>query len=139
MIGWFMRTYLHQLVKILHSREKIQKCLTNITSKYFSILNNDPPPSWVAHITRDFLTCYSFSYYSSINYCNCFKTFSFSKNILQPGNLFLNGADIVLSVRSSMDFHCCWVNYISSQEEIQFLQALHFYHISSAQQPCFYW
>ena len=38
----------------------------NITSKYCSIFNNKPPASWVAHITRDFLTCYSCLYYSSI-------------------------------------------------------------------------
>ena len=31
----------------------------NITSKYLSIFNNTPPASWVAHITRDFLTCYT--------------------------------------------------------------------------------
>ena len=30
----------------------------NKTSRYFSILNNKPLASWVAHITRDFLTCY---------------------------------------------------------------------------------
>ena len=39
----------------------------NITSKYFSIFNNKPPASWVAHVTRDFITCYSCSYYSSMN------------------------------------------------------------------------
>ena len=38
----------------------------SITSKYFSIFNNKPPASWVAHVTRDFLTCYSCSYYSSM-------------------------------------------------------------------------
>ena len=31
----------------------------NITSKYFSFFNNKPTASWVDHITRDFLTCYS--------------------------------------------------------------------------------
>ena len=38
----------------------------NITAKYFSIFNNKPPASWVAHVTRDFLTCYSCSCYSSM-------------------------------------------------------------------------
>ena len=38
----------------------------NITSKYFSFFKNKPPASWVAHITRDFPTCYSCSYYSSM-------------------------------------------------------------------------
>ena len=37
----------------------------NITSKYFSFFNNKPLASWFVHITRDFLTCYSCSYYIS--------------------------------------------------------------------------
>ena len=45
----------------------------NITSKYFSIFNNKPPASWVAHITRDFITCYSCSYYSFMIEPTCFK------------------------------------------------------------------
>ena len=40
--------------------------MSNISSKYFSILSNVPPASWVAHITRDFLICYSYSNFSSI-------------------------------------------------------------------------
>ena len=46
----------------------------NITSKYFSFFNNKPPASWVAHITRDFLTCYSTSYYSSMLLEKCPNT-----------------------------------------------------------------
>ena len=38
----------------------------NIISKYFSFFNNKPPVGWVAHATRHFLTCYSYSYYSSM-------------------------------------------------------------------------
>ena len=38
----------------------------NITSKYFFFFNNKPPASWVAHIIRDFLICYSCSYYCSM-------------------------------------------------------------------------
>ena len=38
----------------------------NITSKYFRFFNIKPPASWVAHITRDFLTFHSCSYYSSM-------------------------------------------------------------------------
>ena len=66
MIGWFMKTYLHRPINILQflSRGKIQKF--NITSKYFSIFNNKLPASWVTHITRDFLTCCSSLYYSSM-------------------------------------------------------------------------
>ena len=36
----------------------------NITSKYFSLFNNNPPAGWATHIARNFLTCYSCSYYS---------------------------------------------------------------------------
>ena len=36
----------------------------NTTSKYFTFFNNKPPASWVVHTARDFLTCYSCSYYS---------------------------------------------------------------------------
>ena len=38
----------------------------NITSKYFNFFNNKPLASWVAHLARDSLTCYSSSYYSSM-------------------------------------------------------------------------
>ena len=40
-----------------------------ITLKYFSIFNNKSPASWVAHITRNFLTCYSGLYYISMSLC----------------------------------------------------------------------
>ena len=38
----------------------------NITSNYFSFLKNKPPAGWVVHITRDLITCYFCSYYSSM-------------------------------------------------------------------------
>ena len=48
---------------VSHTRENSK--MFNITSKYFSFLNhNKPPESLVAHITRDFLTCYSCLYYN---------------------------------------------------------------------------
>ena len=47
-----------------HTRKNSK--MFNITSRYFSFFNNKPPASWVALITRDFLTCYSCSYYSSV-------------------------------------------------------------------------
>ena len=62
MIGQFKKIYLHRPIKIiifLCENSKMYK----ITSKYFSFLNNKPPASWVAHVTRDFLTCYSCVYY----------------------------------------------------------------------------
>ena len=43
------------------------KKLCSITSEYFSFFNNKPPVSWVVYVTRDFLRCYSCSYYTSIN------------------------------------------------------------------------
>ena len=45
-----------------HTRENSK--MFSITSKYFSFFNNKPPANWIAHITRDFLTYYSCSYYS---------------------------------------------------------------------------
>ena len=38
----------------------------DITSKYLIFFKNKPPASWVAYLTRDFLTCYSCSCYSFI-------------------------------------------------------------------------
>ena len=48
-------------IKILHflTSARIQK--------YFSFFNNKPTASWWSHIRRDFLICYSCSYYSSIS------------------------------------------------------------------------
>ena len=48
--------------------------LFNIPSKYFSFFNNKRPASWVAHKTRDFLTCYSCWYYSSTSISRKRKT-----------------------------------------------------------------
>ena len=42
----------------------------SITSKQFSFFNHKPPARWVAQITRDFLTCYSCLYYSSMLWDN---------------------------------------------------------------------
>ena len=45
--------------------------------KYFNLVNNKPPASWFAHITRDFLTSDSCSCYSSIliwNWCKVLMT-----------------------------------------------------------------
>ena len=63
-----------------------------ITSKYFSIFNNKPPASWVAHVSRDFLACYPCLYYSFMIYarlvsshlfffrsCSIFSLYSFYK------------------------------------------------------------
>ena len=47
-----------------HTQENSK--MFNITSKYFSSFNNTIPTSWVAHITTDFLTLYSCSYYRII-------------------------------------------------------------------------
>ena len=38
----------------------------HLTSKYFSFFNSKPPARWVAHITRDFLTVFSFFFVFSI-------------------------------------------------------------------------
>ena len=58
-LGRMMKTYLHRPMKILFLPRDISK-MFYITSKYFNIFNNVPPESWVAHITRDFLTLFLF-------------------------------------------------------------------------------
>ena len=61
-IGRLVKTYLNRPIEILRKISKI----FHINSKYFCLFNNMPLASWLAHITRDFLTCYSCSYYSSM-------------------------------------------------------------------------
>ena len=56
--GWTI-AYTNQDSTFCHTRENSK--VFNITSKYFSFFNNKPPASWVAHTTRDFLTCHSCS------------------------------------------------------------------------------
>ena len=54
----------------------------NITSKYFSFFNSKLPARWLVHITRDFLACYSCSYYSSmVSFIN-FRYFLFISFII---------------------------------------------------------
>ena len=64
--GWAIQKSLfaetNQDFTFSHTRENSK--MFNITSEYFSFFNIAPPANWVAHITRDFLTCYSCSYYS---------------------------------------------------------------------------
>ena len=66
--GWEIQKSLfpqtNQVFIFSYTRENSK--MFNITSTYFSFFNNKPPVSWVVHITRDFLTCYSCSYYSSM-------------------------------------------------------------------------
>ena len=67
----------------------------NITSKYFSFFNNKPLACWVVHIARDFLTCYSSSYYSPMVKRNKNLVKEFPGGIFPGGNFprgnFLNG------------------------------------------------
>ena len=44
----------------------------NITLKYFSLFNNKPPASSLAHIAKNFFACYSCSYYSYMFYVGSF-------------------------------------------------------------------
>ena len=66
--GWAIQKSLfaqtNQNSTFSHTRENSR--MFNITSKYFSFFDNKQPASSVAHITKDFLTCYSCSYYSSM-------------------------------------------------------------------------
>ena len=67
MVGQFQKAYLHRPIKTFSQTRK-KSNMFNITSKYFCFFNNTPPAKWVVHITRDFLTYYSCSYYSSMPY-----------------------------------------------------------------------
>ena len=60
----------HQDSTCSHTRENSKMLI--IASKYFSFFNNKPPASWMAHIIKDFLTCYSCSYHSSMIWAKIF-------------------------------------------------------------------
>ena len=47
------------VARVWHSCCKWNSIKINVASKYFSFFNNKPPASWVTHITKNFLTCYS--------------------------------------------------------------------------------
>ena len=74
------------------TRRKIQK-LFKVTSKYFCIFSNTRPASWVAHITKDFLTCYSCLYYCSLSKCICFDIIKIFQVRLCPG--FIPHCDVI--------------------------------------------
>ena len=59
----------------------------NVTLKYLSILNNTPTGKWVEHIAIDFLTCYSWWYYSSQN-DKTYQLYSLHKNQRFPLRAF---------------------------------------------------
>ena len=61
---------------------KISKML-NITSKYFWILKYMQSISWVTHVTRDLITCYSLLYYSFITFTNLIKTKAATKRCFE--------------------------------------------------------
>ena len=88
MVGQFKKAYLHS-----HTRENSK--MFNITLKYFRFFNNKPPASRVAHITRDFLTCYSCSYYNSMLLLSI-------ANVLEKHSQI----DIIRSSHSKMFFRC---------------------------------
>ena len=77
--GWAIQKRLfaetNQDSTLFHTRENSK--IFNITSKYFSFFNNKPPASSVADIARDFLTCYTCSYYSSM--ITCFLDLEFAE------------------------------------------------------------
>ena len=64
----------------------------NITSKYLRILNNTPTENWVEHIAMDFLTCYSWSYYSSHN-GKTYQLYPLHKNQRFPLRIFFSKCD----------------------------------------------
>ena len=87
----------------------------NVTSKYFSFFNNKPPKSWVAHITRDFLTCYFCSYYSSMVYplYSCAVITNVAKKFFQLLDLhFLPSKKFhkILNTNNVKESYCCTQN-----------------------------
>ena len=54
----FLQTNQYSVISLSRENSK----MFNTTSKYFSNFNNKPLASWVAHIAKDFFTCYSCSY-----------------------------------------------------------------------------
>ena len=58
-----MKTSLYRRIEILYFLAPRDFKMFHITSNYFCIFNNTPLARWVAHTTRDFLICYSCSYY----------------------------------------------------------------------------
>ena len=67
MSEWFLKTYLHRLNHSAISYTQKNAKMFNINSKCFSIFDKTTPASWLTRIKRDFSTCYSCCYYSSID------------------------------------------------------------------------
>ena len=96
MIGQFMETYLHRPIETLQflTPGRIEKWYN---FKYFSHFDNTSPASRVVHMTNDFLTCHSCSYYSfmvAVQYdssANLNTSWKLEKSLLPKGNLeFVN-------------------------------------------------
>ena len=140
MVGQFKKTYLHTPIEILHflTPARIKK-MFNITSKYFSFFNNKPPASWIAHITRDFLTCY-FCLYSSfmiivavfyfspypIDSLACIQNFPLMIPIYKSTALNVNGItkDIFITYQTlNSNYFCFWT--ADTKKHITYLLHLH--------------
>ena len=67
--GWAIQKGLFALTNqdCTFSQTRDNSKIFKATSKYFSFFNKKPCANWVAHMTNDFLKCYSCSYYISIN------------------------------------------------------------------------
>ena len=103
MVGQFKKVYLHRPIKILYflTPARIQKF--NITSKYFSFFNNKTPASWVAQITRDFLTCYSCSYYSSMGTVSNIIKISHHSRLFLVLHLLVNNVIAIATARKTVE------------------------------------
>ena len=86
MIGRFMK------------RIRIEQSSLYIFLKYFNFFNNTPPASWVAYITRGFLTCYSCLYHSSM---------------VATITLYLNFHVVSFYANLLFFFYCFWVFFVS--------------------------
>ena len=124
MVGQFKKAYLHRPIKVLqvsHTHENWK--MLHITSKYFSFFSNEPPANWVVHVTRDFLTCYSCSYYSSmmsLKFRVCYITGQWGKFAVKnvPLHLHILSWLFVVVVVVVHQKICVFVNSMSFFEEV---------------------
>ena len=85
--SWVIQKSLFELTNqdstFSHTHQKSK--MFNVTSKYSSFFNNKLSVSWIAHVTRDFLTFYSCWLYSSMLHLTSMTLNSPSKTTLTSG------------------------------------------------------
>ena len=106
----------------------------NITLKYVHIFKNKPPASWVMYITRDFLTCYSSSYCSSMIKVNvvCWKKLWLNnlkcRSTSDAFFLLTSSQSFNLTLNSVSDFPMYWIPQILLSISYSILYAYRWVH-----------